>query len=181
VVMGAALLTPLSIMAATLHIVAHAFGKITLFFAAGSIYTAAHKTQVSQLDGIGRRMPWTMGAFAVGTLSMIGVPPAVGFVSKWFLINGVIESGQLPGGHFDEFFVLVVITFSTLLNAGYFVPIVYRAFFRPLSEEDRKHPHGEAPWAIVTALMFTAALTLLFFFWNKPAVTLAELVRRAVA
>lgn len=181
VVLGAALLTPISIMAATFHIVAHAFGKITLFFAAGSIYTAAHKTQVSQLDGIGRRMPWTMGAFTIGTLSMIGVPPAVGFVSKWFLVNGVIERGALPGGHFDEVFTLIVITLSTLLNAGYFLPIVYRAFFRPLSDADQKHPHGEAPWAIVTALTFTATLTLFFFFWNEPAATLAELVRRAVA
>ena len=181
VVLGAALLTPISIMAATFHIVAHAFGKITLFFAAGSIYTAAHKTQVSQLDGIGRRMPWTMGAFAIGTLSMIGVPPAVGFVSKWYLINGVIDRGTLPGGHFDEIFVLVVITFSTLLNAGYFLPIVYRAFFKPLSDEDLKHPHGEAPWLMVTALTFTATLTFFFFFWNEPAQTLAELVRRAVA
>ncbi|MCB9934062.1 MAG: monovalent cation/H+ antiporter subunit D family protein [Planctomycetes bacterium] len=180
VVLGAALLTPLSIMAATFHIVAHAFGKITLFFAAGSVYTAAHKTQVSQLDGIGRRMPWTMGAFTIGTLSMIGVPPVVGMASKWLLINGVIESWSIPGGHFDEVFALVVILLSTLLNAGYFLPIVYRAFFKPLSDADQKHPHGEAPWPIVTALMFTAGLTLFFFFWNKPAFELAELVRRAV-
>ena len=180
IVMATALLTPLSIFAAVVHIVAHAFGKITLFFAAGSVYTAGHKTQVSQLDGIGRRMPWTMGAFTVGTLSMIGVPPAVGLVSKWYLINSVIESGRIAGGHFDEIFALVVILFSTLLNAGYFLPIVYRAFFKPLSEADQKHPHGEAPWPIVTALMFTAGLTLFFFFWNKPMMELAELVRRAV-
>jgi multicomponent Na+:H+ antiporter subunit D len=188
VVMATALLTPISIMAATMHIVAHAFGKITLFFAAGSIYTAAHKTQVSQLDGIGRRMPWTMAAFAIGTLSMIGVPPVVGFVSKWFLINGVFESLSTPastmdvlrGSGFDEVFVLAVIALSTLLNASYFMPIVYRAFFRPLSDDDQKHPHGEAPWPIVAALIFTGALTLFFFFWNKPAHDLAELVRRAV-
>jgi multicomponent Na+:H+ antiporter subunit D len=180
IVLGTALLTPISIMAAVLHVVAHAFGKITLFFAAGSIYTAAHKTQVSQLDGVGRRMPWTMGAFAIGTLSMVGVPPVVGFISKWYLVSGVIERAQLPDGHFDEWFALIVITLSTLLNAGYFLPIVYRAFFKPLSDEDRKHPHGEAPWPIVVALTFTAALTLFFFFWNKPAADLAELVRRAV-
>lgn len=180
IVLGTALLTPISIMAATLHIIAHAFGKITLFFAAGSVYTAAHKTQVSQLDGIGRRMPWTMGAFTIGTLSMIGVPVVVGFVSKWYLINGVVERWGLPGTHIDEVFALAVIFFSTLLNAGYFLPIVYRAFFKPLKDEDLKHPHGEAPWPIVTALMFTAGLTLFFFYWNKPALDLAELVRRAV-
>ena len=69
VVLGAALLAPISVIGAALHIAAHAVGKITLFFAAGAIYTAAHMTEVSQLDGIGRRMPWTMGAFAIGALS----------------------------------------------------------------------------------------------------------------
>ena len=180
VVLATALLTPISIMAATFHIVAHAFGKITLFFAAGSVYTAAHKTQVSELDGIGRRMPWTMGAFTIGALSMIGVPVVVGFASKWLLISAVVESWELPGGHFDEIFTLVVIALSTLLNAGYFLPVIYRAFFMPLQDNDRKHPHGEAPWPMVAALMFTAALTMFFLFWNRPALDLAELVRRAV-
>lgn len=179
VVMAAALFTPLGILAATFHIVAHAFGKITLFFAAGSVYTAAHKTQVSQLNGIGRRMPATMAAFTVGALSMIGVPPLVGFVSKWWLISSVMERGTLTGVDFSEVFVLAVIGASTILNASYFLPIVYRAFFKPLSDEDLKHPHGEAPMPIVYALSFTAALTLLFFFWHKPALDLAELVRRA--
>lgn len=179
VVMAAALFTPLGVLAATFHIVAHAFGKITLFFAAGSVYTAAHKTQVSQLNGIGRRMPATMAAFTVGALSMIGVPPLVGFVSKWWLINSIMERGTLTGVDFSEVFVLLVIAASTLLNASYFLPIVYRAFFKPLSDEDMKHPHGEAPMAIVYALSFTAALTVLFFFWHRPALDLAELVRRA--
>jgi len=108
------------------------------------------------------------------------VPVVVGFVSKWFLISGVVESWSIGASHFDEVFALVVIALSTLLNAGYFLPIVYRAFFRPLEDHDLKHPHGEAPWPMVTALMFTAALTLFFFVWNKPALDLAELVRRAV-
>ena len=82
VVLAAALLAPLSVMAAVLHIVAHAVSKITLFFAAGAIYTAAHKTKVSEPSGIGWRMPWTMGAFAIATLSMIGLPPTAGFLSK---------------------------------------------------------------------------------------------------
>jgi len=120
ITLGAALLTPISVAAAALHIVVHAFGKITLFFAAGSIYTAARKTQVSQLDGIGRRMPWTMAAFAVASLSMIGVPPTVGFLSKWYLLSGALETGQGVA--------VAVIVISTLLNAGYFLPIVYRAF-----------------------------------------------------
>jgi multicomponent Na+:H+ antiporter subunit D len=98
VVLAAALLAPLSVVGAALHIAAHAVGKITLFFAAGAIYTAAHKTEVSQLDGIGRRMPWTMGAFAIGALSMIGLPPAAGFVSKWYMLSGAMAAAHWAGG-----------------------------------------------------------------------------------
>jgi multicomponent Na+:H+ antiporter subunit D len=168
VVMAAAVLAPLSVIGAVLHIAAHAFGKITLFFAAGAIYTAAHKTEVSELDGIGRRMPWTMGAFAVGSLSMIGLPPAAGFVSKWYMLSGAMAVSHWPA--------VAVIVASTLLNAGYFLPIVYRAFFRAPSDDG--HPHGEAPWPMVAALTATAAGTVLLFFW--PDVPL-ELARRMMA
>lgn len=136
IIIAAALLSPLSLMAATLHIAAHAFGKITLFFAAGSIYTAAHKTEISQLDGIGRRMPFTMGAFTIGALSMIGLPPTAGFISKWYLLSAAWET--------EYVFVVVVVILSTLLNAAYFLPIIYRAFFRPPPPIGRAHhsDHG---------------------------------------
>ncbi len=170
VILAAAILAPLSIVGAALHIAAHALGKITLFFAAGSIYTAAHKTEVSQLDGIGRRMPWTMAAFGIGALSMIGLPPAAGFISKWYLVSGAMSQGA--------WLALVVVLLSTLLNAAYFLPIVYRAFFRPLSAEAEHHPHGEAPLPIVLALTFTAAGTLaLFFFPDVPLALAQQLVK----
>jgi multicomponent Na+:H+ antiporter subunit D len=169
IVLAAAILAPLSIIGAVLHIAAHALGKITLFFAAGSIYTASHKTEVSQLDGIGRRMPWTMAAFGIGALSMIGLPPAAGFISKWYLVSGAMAQAQ--------WFALAVVLLSTLLNAGYFLPIVYRAFFRPLSAEAQAHPHGEAPLPIVIALSLTAAGTLaLFFFPDVPLALAHQLV-----
>lgn len=166
VILAVAILAPLSVVGAALHIAAHAFGKITLFFAAGSIYTAAHKTEVSQLDGIGRRMPWTMVAFGIGALSMIGLPPAAGFVSKWYMVSGAVAQAQ--------WFALVVVLLSTLLNAGYFLPIVYRAFFRPLSAEALAHPHGEAPLPIVLALCVTAAGTLALFFFPDVPLDLAQ-------
>jgi multicomponent Na+:H+ antiporter subunit D len=166
IVLAAAILAPLSVIGAVLHIAAHAFGKITLFFAAGSIYTASHKTEVSQLDGIGRRMPWTMAAFGIGALSMIGLPPAAGFVSKWYLVSGAMAQAQ--------WFTLAVVLLSTLLNAGYFLPVVYRAFFRPLSAEAQAHPHGEAPLAIVIALSITAAGTLALFFFPDVPLALAQ-------
>lgn len=170
VILAAAILAPLSVIGAALHIAAHALGKITLFFAAGSIYTAAHKTEVSQLDGIGRRMPWTMAAFGIGALSMIGLPPAAGFISKWYLVSGAMSQGA--------WLALVVVLLSTLLNAAYFLPIVYRAFFRPLSAEAVAHPHGEAPLPIVLALSFTAFGTLaLFFFPDVPLALAQQLVK----
>jgi len=163
VVLAAALLTPVSVMAATMHIAAHAVGKITLFFAAGAIYTAAHKTEVSQLDGIGRRMPWTMAAFAVGAVSMIGLPPAAGFISKWYLLGAVLETGQ--------WMAFGVVAASTLLNAAYFAPVVYRAFLRPAPPGEA---HGEAPLPMVAALTVTAAATLGLFFFPDIALSLAR-------
>ncbi|WP_321390182.1 proton-conducting transporter membrane subunit [Emcibacter sp.] len=167
VILAVALYVPAGIVAATLHIAAHAVGKITLFFAAGSIYTAAHKTEVSQLDGIGWRMPVTMTAFAVGALAMIGLPLTGGFISKWYLVMGTLEAESL--------FALMVIMISTLLNAAYFLPIVYRAFFRPLpAKEAVAEMHGEAPLPIVLALSATAFLTILIFFVHAPLLELAE-------
>jgi multicomponent Na+:H+ antiporter subunit D len=167
VVMATAVLAPLSVIGAVMHIAAHALGKITLFFAAGAIYTAAHKTEVSQLDGIGHRMPWTMGAFAIGALSMIGLPPAAGFISKWFMLSGAVAAQQ--------WLVVAVIAVSTLLNAGYFLPIVYRAFFVAAKHDGHDdHPHGEAPLASVIALVITAAGTVLLFFMPELPLSLAR-------
>ena len=171
VVMAAAVLKPLAEVGAAVHIAAHAFGKITLFFAAGAIYTAAKKTEIWQLRGIGRRMPWTMAAFTVGALSMVGVPPTAGFVSKWFILAGAFQS--------DNLLVIFTIIISTALNAAYFLPIVFRAWFR---EEDvlLKPDHGEAPWPMVLALTTTALLTLAFFVGNQPVIDLElQLVRPA--
>ena len=163
VVMAAMALTAYAEIGAAMHMVAHAFGKITLFFAAGAIYVAAHKTEIGQLNGIGRRMPWTMAAFAVGALTMVGVPPTGGFVSKWFLVAGAFQ--------LESYFMIAVLVVSTGLNAAYFLPIVFRAFFLP-EREAPEPPHGEAPWPMVAALTFTALLSLLFFVFNGPVLEL---------
>ena len=166
VTLAAAMLAPLSIVGAALHIATHAFAKITLFFTAGAIYTAAHKTEVSQLAGIGRRMPWTMAAFTVGALSLIGIPPAAGFVSKWFIMSSAVQTGHT--------LVIAVLIASTLLNAAYFLPIVHAAFFKELSEEDQHHPHGEAPLPMLIAMLTTAAGTIALFFFSEPLLRLAK-------
>jgi multicomponent Na+:H+ antiporter subunit D len=164
VVLGAALLTPIAIIGAVIHIAAHAVSKITLFFSAGAVHTAAHIDHVSGLRGIGRRMPWTMGSFAVGSLSMIGVPPTAGFLGKWFMLIGAMGTGQ--------WFAVAVIIVSTLLNAGYFLPIVYSAF-RP-SEPGRTPGEGEAAWPMVVALVATAIATVLLFLFPETLLDLAE-------
>ncbi len=167
VILATALLVPISIAGAALHILAHAFGKITLFFAAGSIYTATKKTEVSQLNGIGRTMPWTMLAFAIGSLSMIGVPPTVGFLSKWFILQGALDV--------QSWFAVSIIVISTLLNAAYFLPIVYIAFFRD-SEIKNDQGYCEAPFPIVFTVFSTACITIILFFFPETPLQLIRLL-----
>jgi multicomponent Na+:H+ antiporter subunit D len=167
IVLGVAILTPISVAGAVMHLAGHAVSKITLFFAAGSLYTSAHLTEISQLDGVGRRMPWTMAAFTVGALAMIGVPPTAGFLGKWFLLTGGIESAN--------WLAVAVIAVSTVLNAGYYLPIVYRAFFRAPAPAEHGHEISEAPWPIVAALTATAAGTVLLFLMPDIPYALAKL------
>ncbi|MCR9106421.1 MAG: monovalent cation/H+ antiporter subunit D family protein [Gammaproteobacteria bacterium] len=162
VILAAAVLTPLSEVGAAIHIVAHALGKITLFFAAGAIYTASKKTELHQLAGIGARMPWTMAAFTIAALSMIGVPPTGGFVSKWFILAGAFQT--------DNYVAIFTIILSTVLNAAYFLPIIFAAWFA--KEAPGGKDHGEAPWPAVLALSITALGTLAFFFFNQPVLEL---------
>lgn len=154
IIIAVSILAPTSIVAALFHIVAHAVSKITLFFAAGSIYTASGKKNIDELNGIGRRMPITMGAFAIAALSMIGLPPTVGFITKYYLMIGALDSGS--------FVTIGVVIVSTLLNTAYFVPIIIRAFFMPENVKPSRN-HGEAPIAIVLAIVITATLTIGLF------------------
>ena len=164
VVMAAAVLKPLAEIGAAIHIVAHAFGKITLFFAAGAIYVASKKTEIHQLKGIGRRMPWTTAAFTIGALSMIGVPPTGGFVSKWYILAGSFQA--------DNLLAVFTIIISTALNAAYFLPIIFMAWLADEPEGGKEH--GEAPPLAVFALCLTALLTIGFFFFNGPVIELEQ-------
>ena len=108
-----------------------------------------------------------MTAFAIGAMSMIGLPPAVGFISKWYLMMGTFESGHMVA--------LGVIVVSTLLNAAYFIPVIHAAFFRPETSETLL-TYGEAPWPVVIALCTTAAITLLLFLFPGTALKLVQLI-----
>jgi len=163
VVLATALASPVAVVGAALHIAAHAVSKITLFFAAGSVYTAEHVTKVSQMDGIGRRMPWTMGAFAIGALSMIGLPPTAGFLGKWFILDAATGA--------TNWFAVGVIIVSTVLNAAYFLPILTRAFLKPANG-----PRREAPLPMVIALTATAVGTVLLFLFPGVPYRLAQMI-----
>ncbi len=155
IVIGALLASQLSAIGGGMHMLMHGFGKITLFFCAGSIYLASKKTRVSELDGLGRRMPITMTAFFIGALCVIGLPPTGGLWSKWHLVSGAFDSGYG--------LILAAYLVSTLLNIVYLLPPVLRAFLRPLPQGE---PSGfkEAPWLCVIPLSVTALGTIVLFF-----------------
>lgn len=176
VVMAAAVATPAAIIGAAFHILAHAVSKITLFFGAGCVYTAAHLTEVSQLNGIGRKMPITMGAFLIGTVSIIGLPPLIGVWSKWWIGIGAAEG--------DQNWVIAVLMVSSLLNVAYLMPILSRAFFRPLPDAEPGQPvrMQEAPWPSVLAISVTAILCLVLFFGaNEVEALLRQIVAEPAA
>lgn len=173
IILGAVLLTPSAIVGGISHITIHAFAKITLFFCAGSIYAVAHKTEISQLSGIAKKMPWTMTAFAIGSINMIGVPSVGGFVSKWNLMLGAMEAGSLV--------ILGVLLTSSLLNAAYFMPIVYKAFFEKEKDNPDEHGHGheikENPFMAIP-LFTTALATFILGFYPDFVLELARISLR---
>ncbi|MEM1300678.1 MAG: proton-conducting transporter membrane subunit, partial [Pseudomonadota bacterium] len=140
--------------------------KITLFFAAGSIYTAAHLTEVSQLDGLARRQPWTFAAFLVGALSIIGLPPFIGLWSKWWIGVGAAEA--------NEYWVIAVLMISSLLNVAYLLPIVARGWFVPEPEGASAPKIQEAPVPAVAALTITAILCVVLFVAIGPLMELVS-------
>jgi multicomponent Na+:H+ antiporter subunit D len=152
IVLGVALLDVSGITGGILHIVNHGFSKITLFFCAGAIYVATHKKKISDMEGIGYAMPFTMGAFAIASLSMIGVPPVAGFVSKWYLLNGALAIDNLP--------IIIALMASTLLNAGYFAPITIKAFFQGKKGAWKKEDIKEAPLTMVVPIVLAALISV---------------------
>ncbi len=153
IVLGAMLASRVAALGGALHLVTHAVGKITLFFCAGAIYTSVRKSRVSELDGLGRAMPWTFGAFLVAALSIIGLPPLGGTWSKWLLLQGTADAGEAV--------MMAVLLVGSLLSLAYLLPIPLRAFSRPAPPGA---VHGEAPPACVVPLVVTAAACVALFF-----------------
>ncbi|CAN0040290.1 unnamed protein product, partial [Chrysoparadoxa australica] len=161
VTLGAMLASPAALLGAALQIVMHAYGKITLFMTAGGIYTGTKKSEVSQLDGLGWYMPVTFTAFAIGALSIIGVPPFGGVWPKIFLMEGAVAA--------DQPWLIAMLIGSTLLNIGYLLPIVIRAFGKkkPAQSPMKAGPPPPLAWV---APMVTAAGTVVLFFMVGPII-----------
>ena len=165
IILGGALLNASGMMGGVAHITNHAVSKITLFLCAGSIYVSTHKTEVSQLSGLAKRMPWTMAAFSLSSLSIVGIPLTSGFVSKWHLALGAVAR--------DNFILLGVLLVGSLLSMAYLGPIVYKAYF----EEESSSGEGirEVPW-MVAPLAISAAASLLLGIFPGPVLELARMV-----
>lgn len=153
IVLGLSLFAAEAFDGALLHIFNHGLAKITLFMVAGAIYVHRHFDKVSELNGIGRTMPWTMGAWAIASLSLAGLPPMGGLLSKWYLVAGGFAAG-------DYLFAAVMVV-GGLLTASYLFPVFYAAFFKPAPDPAEAKKYGEASPAMVVPLCITAAAVVL--------------------
>jgi multicomponent Na+:H+ antiporter subunit D len=164
-VLGALLANQLGIIGGAMHIAMHAFAKITLFFAAGAILVAAHKSNISQLAGLGRAMPITFTAFLIGSLSIIGMPLFGGMWSKWYLALATVET--------QHWVLLAILLISSLLNIAYLLPIPLRAFFAKPADGTTYTTMHEAPLPCLIAIVMTALACVLLFFYPDPFYQLA--------
>ena len=160
ITLGAMLAVSMGILGGGLQIVMHAWGKITLFMCAGAIYTIAHRTNISQLDGLGRTMPWVFGAFLVGAVSIIGIPPMGGSWPKFLLMMGAVDSGMA--------ILIAALIASSILNIIYLVPIAVRGFMKPpANPEDDAHiaeVRKKHRWVIIPPVITAIGSLVLFFF-----------------
>jgi len=180
IILGAMLATDLGFIGGGMHIVTHAFGKITLFFCAGAFLVAAHKTEISQMKGIGYQMPFTTIAFLIGSLSIIGLPPMGGFWSKWYLALGAMEAGEIA--------VVAILLISSLLNVIYLLQVPFMGFFpkEPINTElktsmiDNIHNGSsiqEAPAYCLFAIAITTFGCLVLFFYPELIYDLMKMVK----
>ena len=153
IILGVALLTPAGIDGGLIHIVNHAFSKITLFFCAGAIMIAHHKKDLSEMGGLGKSMPITFACFFIASLSMIGAPPVAGFVTKWNLLVGSIQAHQMG--------ILFILIASTMLNVGYFAPVTFKAFFGKRPEGETYQGIQEAPLSMLIPIVIACTISVL--------------------
>ena len=155
IALGVAVVGPIATIGGLVHLVHQGVQKITLFFCAGNLAETLGIHKISEMNGVGRRMPWTMAAFTIGAFGMIGAPPLTGFISKWYLGLGAM--------HADQGWVVLILAGSSLINAAYFLPILHTAWFKAPPDAwpvNRTFGHREAAWALLIPPLVTASLTL---------------------
>ena len=168
ITMGALLATSAGVMGSSMHIATHAFGKITLFFCAGAILVAAHKSKISEMRGLGKQMPITMAAFFIASLSIIGVPPTGGTWSKWYLLMGTMEA--------EQHILMGILMISSLLNIAYLLPIPFHAFFSANKTPSSSVGIKEAPLPSLIALCITTVGCVILFLYPQPLYDLAKAI-----
>ena len=185
IILGAALLTQDGVRGAMMHIPFHGFMKITLFLCAGAIMVVTGKKNISEMAGIGKTMPVTMLAFTITAFGMCGIPPAVGFISKWYLCMGSYEAFREISPVMIAF--LFVLLIASLLDVVYFFPIIHTAFFKkPEGEaEEVEVKVKEAPLFMLIPLSITAIFSVVFLLdyilgLNVISMYIYELVRVAI-
>ena len=151
------MINSLGVLGGALQIITHAFGKITLFMCAGSIYVATKKTNISEMQGLGRMMPITFLSFLIGAISIIGLPPMGGSWAKWFLILSSLEA--------DKQFVVVVLLISSLLNIAYLLPLVAKGFYLKSADQKEFKSFKEPSALVWLPPALTAGISFLLFFY----------------
>jgi multicomponent Na+:H+ antiporter subunit D len=157
IVLGISLGNRLALIGAYLHILNHALMKGCLFMVSGSLMFRRGMRNIFRLRGVHRVMPWTMAAFVIAALSMIGIPPTAGFFSKWYLLLGTIDASQWA--------LSAVILISSLLNAVYFFRVIENAYLEPNHDHhdhsDETEAGGEAPMSMLIPTLIMAAAIIL--------------------
>jgi len=175
IALGVAVAGSVASIGAVAHLVHQGVMKITLFFAAGILAETLHIHKISEMRGVGRRMPLTMAAFSIGALGMIGLPPVAGFVSKWYLGLGAVEVGDV--------WILVILLTSSVLNAAYFLPILHKAWFEKADGEWTtylKSRYFETPWMLLFPALLTAAGSLALGLFAASRWSILELAQSIV-
>lgn len=166
ITLGIALLNTTGMTGSVMHILNHALMKGSLFLVAGAVVYKLGITNIRDFKGLGRKMPFTMAAFTVAALSMIGVPLTVGFVSKWYLAVGSLEAGM--------WYLLPVILLSSLLTAVYFWRVIDNIYFKHPEEGSVTVGSGDAPAGVVVPTMAVAALCIVFGIFASWPVAVAQ-------
>lgn len=170
IMLGLVVFNPNAFTGGMLHMLFHALIKITLFFCVGAIMHITHKTEISEIQGIGKQMPVLMWCFSLSAISLIGIPPTNGFVSKWYLATGGLQSGSI--------IIPIVLLLSALLTAGYFMPIISAAFFKPIPEDEPTYK--DPPPMMLVPIIILTGIVLISGLFPNPIITVLNNISRSV-